>query len=130
MTGHRLSMSSVNGPAPPSSSDQAAGSSSAQAATAGSPSNETQQQQHHNAQDDCSDSEDDDEDDDEEAWDDFEEEDQEIVKLPTKALFSDEILPHPEAVLEDGKINHGVDLIAFIAKNRTFISLLVTICFA
>jgi hypothetical protein len=110
-------MPSTNEAVAPGTSNQAAGSSSAQAATAASASDDTQQQR--NAQYGDSDSEEDDED--EQDWDDLDEEDEEIVKLPTKALFSDEILPHPEAVLEDAKVNHGVDLIDFIAKNRVYL---------
>lgn len=68
--------------------------------------------------DDDDEEEEEDDDDDENAWDDFDEADEELVKLPTKALFSDEILEHPEAALQHAKDHHDVDIIDFIARNR------------
>lgn len=67
-----------------------------------------------------SDEESDDDDVDDDNWDDLDDEDEEQTKQPTKALFTDDILESPEAVLEHAKEKHGVDMIDFIAKNRKF----------
>lgn len=111
-------MPPVPAPADAGSSSQAAESSSAPATASTS----GERQQHHGAEDAYSDSEDDDDDDDEQNWDDYEEADEELVKLPTKALFSDDVLEHPEAALVHAKEKHGVDVLEFIAVNSRFLS--------
>lgn len=109
-------MPSTSNAAGVGSSSQAAPSSSAPATASSS----SGTRQYNAAEDNSSDSNEDEEDDDEQNWDDFDEADEELVKLPTKALFSDDILEYPEAALEQAKEKHGVDIIEFIAINRKF----------